>query len=228
MIKHNVILNILFVSSIASLAVMTPLPLWASSKDVVGSKYDGKVQTRNGSCVRTKWMAGNDPCAPEKSSPPPPPIVEPAPYVAPPAAKPVVQAPPPPPVARTIIKQEARTIYFDSGKDVITPGGEKKLDTLAQILKEAKDIQRVEIVGYADPMGSRAANFALSERRAKAVQHYLNEHGYMSTSVAKTKAVGDTMASADCSSKMKRAKKINCLVTDRKVEVQVVYATKQY
>ncbi len=210
-----------------ALAAMPAAAVGYSSKDVVGSKYDTKVQTKDGSCVRTKWQSGDDVCGAKREAPPAPPPVYQAP---PPPPRPVVQAPAPrpAPVARTVIKEEARTIYFDSGKSVITKGGEKKLDTLAATLKNAKDIQRVEIVGYADPMGSTAANQALSERRAAAVEKYLNEHDYMNTSVAKVKAVGESQASANCDAKMKRAKKIGCLVTDRKVQVEVVYATQQF
>lgn len=224
----------LFFRTIAATGLLTlalgALPAAAvgySSKDVVGSKFDKKVQTKDGSCVRTKWQSGDDVCGTKAPTPPPPPPVV---YEAPPAPRPVVQAPAPrpAPVAKTVIKEEARTIYFDSGKAVITKGGEKKLDTLAAILKGAKDIQRVEIVGYADPMGSTAANQALSERRAAAVQKHLNDHDYMNTSVAKVKAVGESQASAHCDAKMKRAKKIGCLVTDRKVQVEVVYATQQF
>ncbi len=225
--KRDMMFRILVTTTMLGMALcLAPISVSATTKEVVGSKYDNKVQTKAGSCIRTRWQTGDDACAPKR--PAPPPMPEPVPYVAPPPPPPRVQQVvprPAPPVVRTVIKQEARTIYFDSGRDVLTPGGERKLDQLAEVLKNAKDIQRVEIVGYADPMGSAKANMALSERRAAAVQTYLNQHGYMSTSLAKTKAVGDTQASANCNPKLKRAKKVACLVTDRKVEVEVVYAT---
>lgn len=225
--KRDLMFRIFVTTTALGLTVcLAPQPAMATAKDVLGSKYDAKVQTKDGGCVRTRWQAGDDACA-IKPVVRRDPIPEPAPYIAPPPPPPKVQqvAPrPAPPVMRTVIKQEARTIYFDSGKSVLTPGGERKLDQLAEVLKGAKDIQRVEIVGFADPMGKAKANMSLSQRRAAAVQTYLNQHGYMSTSLANTKAVGDTQASADCGSKMKRAKKVACLVTDRKVEVEVVYA----
>ncbi|MDX1923132.1 MAG: OmpA family protein [Alphaproteobacteria bacterium] len=223
--KRDLLFRTLAVTGLLTLALgAVPATAGFSSQEVVGSKYDNKVQTKDGSCVRTKWQTGNDACGTKKEAPPPPPVVYEAP---PPPPRPVVKAPPPPPapVVRTVIKEDARTIYFDSGKSVITPGGQKKLDTLAATLKGAKDIQRVEIVGYADPMGSTASNQALSERRAAAVQKYLNDHDYMNTSIAKVKAVGESQASANCDTKMKRTKKIGCLVTDRKVQVEVVYVT---
>lgn len=223
--KRDMMFRIVVTSTMLGIALcLSPLPAAAVPKDVVGSKYDNKVQTKDGGCVRTRWQTGDDACAPKRVAPPAP---APVPYIAPPPPPPKVQqvAPrPAPPVVRTIIKQEARTIYFDSGKHVLTSGGERKLDQLTQVLKNAKDIERVEIVGFADPMGSAKSNMALSERRAAAVQTYLNQHGYMSTSLAKTRAVGDTQASADCNPKMKRSKKVACLVTDRKVEVEVVYS----
>ncbi len=223
--KRETMLRILTTTMLGLTLCATPQLAHAISKDVLGSKFDTKVQTKSGACVRTRWQTGDDACGTKREVPPPPPA--PAPYVAPPPPPKVQQvAPrPAPPVVRTVIKEEARTIYFDSGKAVLTPGGERKLDQLAETLKNAKDIQRVEIVGFADPMGSAKSNMALSERRANAVQSYLNQHGYMKTSVANMKAVGDTQASANCDSKLKRAKKVACLVTDRKVEVQVVYAT---
>lgn len=223
--KRDLLFRTLATTGLLTLALgAMPAAAGFSSQDVVGSKYDSKVQTKDGSCVRTKWQAGNDVCGTKKEAPPPPPPVV---YEAPPPPpRPVVKAPPPPPpIAHTVIKEDARTIYFDSGKSVITPGGQKKLDTLASTLKGAKDIQRVEIVGYADPMGSIASNQALSERRASAVQKYLNDHDYMNTSIAKVKAVGESQASAHCDAKMKRTKKIGCLITDRKVQVEVVYET---
>ncbi|MBY0428658.1 MAG: OmpA family protein [Alphaproteobacteria bacterium] len=225
--KRKLMFRIIVTTAVLGMTLcLAPQSAMATSKEVVGSKYDNKVQTKSGSCVRTRWQTGEDACG-IKPIVRHDPIPEPAPYIAPPPPPPKVQqvAPrPAPPVTRTVIKQEARTIYFDSGKSVLTPGGERKLDQLAAVLKGAKDIQRVEIVGFADPMGKAKANMSLSQRRAAAVQAYLNQHGYMSTSLAKTRAVGDTQASADCGSKMKRAKKVACLVTDRKVEVEVVYA----
>lgn len=223
--KRDMMFRIFATATVLSVTLcLAPNAAMAVSKDVVGSEYDAKVQTKTGACVRTRWQAGDDACAPKREVPAPRP--EPVPYVAPPPPPPKVQqvAPrPAPPVVRTVIKQEARTIYFDSNKSVLTPGGERKLNQLADVLKGAKDIQRVEIVGYADPMGKASANMALSERRAAAVQSYLNQQGYMSTSLAKTRAVGDTQATADCGSKLKRAKKVACLVTDRKVELEVIY-----
>ncbi len=226
-IKRNLTFCILVTTAVLGMTLcLAPIPA-SATKEVVGSKYDHTVQTKSGGCVRTRWQTGDDACAPKRDAARTP-VPDMAPYVAPSASK-VQQVAPrlAPPLARTVIKEDARTIYFNSGSDALTPGGQRKLDQLAETLKKAKDIQRVEIVGYADTMGSSKANMALSKRRASAVQSYLNSHGYMSTSLAKTKAVGDTQATANCNAKLKRAKKIGCLVTDRKVEVQVVYSIQQ-
>ncbi len=198
------------------LAATAPNPAYAqaSTKDVVRSDNNSIVQTKTGACVRTRWQDSTDACAPPAPPPPPPVVVQMPPPV-------VVQAPPP----RTVIREEERTVYFEFNRDQLTPEAKQRLDALAMALRGAKDIQRAEIVGFADPMGSTKYNQALSERRAYAVESYLNAQGYLNTSRAQVRAVGEDQASADCAKKMKRNRRIECLATDRKVEVQIVYAT---
>lgn len=215
-------MRIVGLAALAALAVALPQTVFADTgvKEVVKSTFDTKVQTKTGSCVRTKWMTGSDACG---SAPPPPP--PPAPVVQ--APPPVVVQAPPPPVPRTVVKQEDRTVYFENNKDVLTPEAKQRLDQLAVVLRNAKDVQSAEIVGFASRMGNAKHNQTLSERRAHNVENYLHERGYVNTSVANVRAVGDTEAKANCSGKMKRNARIDCTATDRKVEVQIVYATLQ-
>lgn len=194
----------------------------ATTKDVVHGETDKVVQTKTGACVRTKWDGGADSCGAPKVEPPPAPRIE------MPKPAPVVQAPPPAPKpapARTVVAREARTVYFDFDSDDLTSEARGRLDHLASTLKKAGDVQRADIVGYADPMGKRDYNYALSARRAKAVEGYLHEQGYMNTAIAKTRAVGEDEASTSCSKVKKRSKKIACGAEDRKVEVEIVTST---
>lgn len=183
-------------------------------KKVVHSEFDSVVQTRTGSCVRTRWQANGDPCAPP--APPPPPVVQMAPPPAPPP-------PPPPPPLRTVILKDERTVYFEFNKANLTPEAMHRLDQLAVKLQGAKDIQRAEIVGFADRMGSKSYNYALSAKRAKAVDEYIHQRGYLSTHLADIRAVGKDEAAAECGDKKKRTAKIACNAPDRKVEVEIVY-----
>jgi OOP family OmpA-OmpF porin len=212
--------------SIAALALLAvalhALPASAApfnSKDVVQGETDKIVETKSGDCVRTKWQAGTDPCAPPPP-PPPPPVVQ-----APPPPPPPAPPPPPPPAPRTVINKEDRTVYFAHDSDRLAPEAKARLDQLARTLTAARDIQRAEIVGFADRMGSKSYNYALSAKRARAVEAYLNQRGYINTSVAEVRAVGEEKPTAECAGKLKRETKIACLSPDRKVEVQIIYTT---
>lgn len=186
-----------------------------TERKVVKGNSDPVVETSDHTCVRTKWMSVDDPCAP----PPPPP---------PPA--PVVMAPPPlpPPLQpRTVIQQEDRTVYFDFNQTVLKPEAQQKLRLLAGVLRGAKDIQRAEIVGFADPIGSKKYNYALSEKRAHKVNDYIRGQGYLKTVVAKVRGVGEDQARASCDDRKKRSERITCLSPDRKVEVEIVYSVEK-
>lgn len=184
-----------------------------SLKDAVRNKQDSTVRSTNGNCVRTKWDGGGDVCgapAPKSVEAPAP-----APYVPPAPKKPAV---------RTVVQEEQRTIYFDFDKDAITSESAKKLQSLATLFKNANDIQKVSIVGFADKMGSNRHNQKLSERRARAVEQYLHEAHYMNTALAKLRAVGAREAQAQCANKKTRAQKIACQASDRKVMLEIVYS----
>lgn len=194
----------------------------ATETDAVRNRMDEAtvIHSHNGNCVRTKWNNDGDPCAPPK--PPQPPVA----YVPPPAPAPV-HLPPPVmvrrPIIQTLVEEEKRTVYFAFDKADLSSEARAKLDALAVVLKQAKDIQQVDIVGYADKMGRAKHNIPLSERRAKAVEDYLHQQNYYKTSIAKVRGVGSSEAMAQCKSK-KRVNKIACDSPDRKVTVEIVYS----
>lgn len=63
-------------------------------------------------------------------------------------------------------------VLFDTGKAELNPGAGRKLDQLAQFLKDHPE-RRVEIDGFTDSVGSSAYNQELSKRRADAVKSAL-------------------------------------------------------
>lgn len=165
---------------------------------------DGIVRNTFGNCVRTKWDADLDPCAPP--APPPPPVV---------------QAPPPPPPP--VVSLDQRTIYFDFDSAKLTSESIAKLDTLVDIIKSSNQIIQAGVIGYADEMGNEEYNMALSQKRADAVEQYISSRVAIDTRVLELRGLGESNPVTDCSAVKKRAAKIACLAQDRRVEVAFKY-----
>lgn len=158
----------------------------------------------HGTCARTKWEEGANPCA-----------VAPT-HIAQPAPKPVM---------RTVLSQEDKTVYFGFDSAVLSDRAKGKLNDVAVTLQGAKDIQSTDIVGYTDSMGDAAYNRELSRKRAQTVKEYLASRGYLNTQVADVRGVGETGSLTDCNANLARHDKIACLSADRRVEVEIRYTT---
>lgn len=184
-----------------------------ANQDAAIDKNSNNLTNTFGNCVRTKWQAGMDPCAP----PPPPkaaPVVVPAPAP--------VAPPPQPPVA--VLSAEQRSIYFDFNSDELTGAAADKLDALAYIIRASRgNIVRADIVGFADEMGNAKYNIALSERRAESVRAYLSQLVNIDTRVSEIRGLGESESITDCDSVRKRADRIACLAKDRRVEIELKY-----
>ena len=168
----------------------------SDTRDVVRNEAGKVVVNSFDNCVRTRWDAGTDTCGSTKQE----------------EAK---LSP-----ARRLQREE-RTVYFEFNKSTLTPAAKQKLDSLSAVLKSDGEVRRANIVGYADPIGTHAYNAALSKRRALAVQNYLTSRGYMNTSMANTRWLGEDSPKADCPAKMARKERIACLQPDRRVEVSI-------
>jgi len=140
-----------------------------------------------------------------------------------PAADPCAPAVPAEIKARTTIAKEERTVYFDFNKANLRPEARAKLDTLAEKLKAAGDIEGIAIAGYADRIGSVSYNEALSKKRAAAVRDYLVSRKVVNANVVKTRWFGKSEPSANCPNGLNRRELIECLQPDRKVQVDIVY-----
>ncbi len=132
-----------------------------------------------GNCVRTKWDANGDPCAPE---------VKPVPHVA--------VAPPPAPAP--VPGSEARTVYFDFNKATLTPDSTAKLNDLINYVVRSKEINGVGIAGFADRIGGNDYNLELSKKRAKVVYDYLSTRIKINTQILDIRALGKTAPTAQC------------------------------
>ncbi len=182
----------------------------ASSQDAAYDERGGFVVDKHGNCIRTKWMDGNDPCAP-----PPPPAPEPKPVVKP--------APAPKPAPTPVIKLEQRTIYFGFDSAELTDEAVEKLQYIVRLINGSMAIADVHIVGYTDEMGADDYNMELSKKRAAAVENYLDQRSRMDTSVADIRGLGEAPdADTNCSN-LSRSKRIECLHKQRRVEIEFKY-----
>lgn len=150
-------------------------------------------------------------------------------YVAPAAAPYVAPAPRPAPVVMAAAAPLAvyekvafdANVLFDSDKSALRPAGR---DTLDQFVAKiyGLDSQSIMAIGYADRMGSHAANQILSQERVDAVKAYLVGQGVASNRV-QTRARGETQPSTfagECKD-ANTAKNVACMQPDRHVFIEI-------
>lgn len=137
---------------------------------------------------------------------------------APPAPAPVVAVAP----ARQRVSLSADAL-FGSDKSTVRPEGKAELDTFSSRL-DGTTYDSISVEGHADRMGSSAHNQALSNARATAVKDYLVVHGKIDPAKISATGMGEgspVTALADCSDRLPRARLIDCLQPDRRVEIEV-------
>jgi len=121
--------------------------------------------------------------------------------------------------AGNAVKQEGRgtvitipgNVLFASGKSVLLPGAQSKLDSVADVLKETD--RDITVEGHTDSQGSDAANLQLSQARAQAVRDYLTLRG-VSANRIRAEGVGEGKPIADNKTPEGRA-------NNRRVEIVV-------
>lgn len=120
-----------------------------------------------------------------------------------------------------------RTIYFGFDSAALTAESKDKLNHLySKLTDESQSIQRANIVGYADEIGTDDYNYKLSQRRADAVHGYLKDLGYQDSNVTEIRALGSRSSAGKCPTTMKRKDRIACLWEDRRVEIELEYLEK--
>jgi OOP family OmpA-OmpF porin len=105
-------------------------------------------------------------------------------------------------------------VLFDFDKSSLRPDGKKELDGLASRLQgKYSQIDRVDVVGHTDSIGTDGYNQKLSERRAATVKSYLGEKGIPAAKLT-AKGMGESQPVAD--NKTRDGRQLN-----RRVEVDV-------
>lgn len=221
MIKQS-IASLAIVAAFASFGAQAATDAYVTnSTNVSEANPEGVVKNGIGEC----WQTGSWTAEKAKTVKGCPGYVEPT--VAAPAPAPTPVAPKPAPVA--VKKQftlKADTLFaFD--KATLTPAGKDALDKLVGEVKDLdpKDGSAI-IVGYTDRLGSDKYNQALSERRAEAVKAYLVSQGAPEAALkvegrGKANPVTGNACDEIKNTKKTRAKLIECLANDRRVEIEV-------
>ena len=213
---------VLAASAIALGALATNVAAQSGSKDGYLQDTRGAiVKTPFNLCVRTGFwspamaLAECDPDLVKKPAPVPV-----APRPAP--AKPVTPPPPPKPAAvvpsREKVTLSADTL-FNFDKATIRPDAKAKLDDLVGKIKGV-NLEVVIAIGHADRIGSDRYNQKLSVRRADSVKAYLVSKGIPANRIY-TEGKGEKQPVKACPA-MPRAKLIQCLQPNRRVEIEVV------
>jgi outer membrane protein OmpA-like peptidoglycan-associated protein len=188
-------------------AYMVALQVHAEPNDhaIVTDNRGRPVLTEStGTCVRTKWIEGNDVCRAGITET----VVQ------------TVQAPPP-------ISQDERTVYFPFNQASLTPDARNRLDTLSNDIKSRDDVRDALVAGYADRIGTGSYNERLSQKRAEAVKDYLIQKGIVNASVAETRWYGANNPATNCPAGLSRPELIDCLQKDRRVQVDIDYEQRQ-
>ena len=77
----------------------------------------------------------------------------------------------------------SKSFLFKFDSDEMEMNEQDKLDAFIATIA-GKEIQRIEIEGYADDIGDNGYNFGLSEKRAKKIALYLLEKGYPTSKIS--------------------------------------------
>lgn len=136
---------------------------------------------------------------------------------APPVATAAVMAEKPAP-RQIQLATDALFAFDRSGVADLLPDGKRQLDGLAASLARAR-IERVNLVGHTDRLGSAAYNQQLSIARASTVRAYLMSTGLPSDRIFAS-GRGESAAVVQCL-QTERAVLIKCLAPNRRVAVSV-------
>lgn len=136
-----------------------------------------------------------------------------------PPAPPTPPVPPPAPMPREPLRLSADTLFgFDSA--TLTEAGRRSVDALLQQVRNASQVQTIQVFGYTDRIGSDSYNQLLSQRRAEAVRNALVQGGVPATAiVAEGRGKADPLVQC---AQGKRKAVIACLAPNRRVEISGV------
>jgi len=181
----------LLIAGAAALALAAGAQPAPAQSDPAALQLIERLRPQPGAQTRGIRVPGATPAAPEAPAPvQPAPLFGQPPAAAPPAAlagpgAPVASPPSTSQASQAVARPAQRettsdlpsvsiTVTFPSGSATLTPEAERALAPLGRALTSRELAgYRFRIEGHTDTVGSRAANQALSERRAAAVREFL-------------------------------------------------------
>lgn len=139
-----------------------------------------------------------------------------------PAPAPIVPVEVKPTTDRFSLQADALFAFNRADLSSLLPAGKAKLDWLVQRLKEYQRIDRIDISGFTDRLGTNQYNLQLSQARANTVKDYLVARGINAPLVTATGKGKSKTASGQCPADMTRSKLIECLQPDRRVDLEIL------
>jgi OmpA-OmpF porin, OOP family len=134
----------------------------------------------------------------------------------------VIQGPPAAPVVITKFMLLTDALFpFDKfqEKDLSTSGRQRLNQLIEKLPKPGSTANKINITGYADKLGTKEYNIALSEKRAQTIRTYLIGKGIAAESI-KAQA-GDWKNHSDSCNSNDKNSQIACLSADRRVQIEV-------
>lgn len=130
-------------------------------------------------------------------------------------------ATPKPAVMPTRVSLSADALFAFGKSDLkdLQPKGRRELDQLADKVRESGQLERLDVIGYTDRLGSDSYNQQLSQARANSVRSYLVSNGLAAEKIS-AKGMGKRDPLVECTQKSKEAL-ITCLAPNRRVELAV-------
>jgi outer membrane protein OmpA-like peptidoglycan-associated protein len=140
----------------------------------------------------------------------------------PPAPAPAAPPPKPTPTIEKITLNASALFRFDKRtQGDLLPQGKAEMDQLAQRINQVyASVERIDLVGYTDRLGSAAYNAKLSKDRAETVKTYLQSKGV--TAPMTTAGRGPADPVVQCQGSKPTPQLTACLQPNRRVEITIV------
>ena len=129
------------------------------------------------------------------------------------------------PMTRSVVEQRSLgtdTLFAFDRADVgsLTPDGRRRLDALADELKTWQSLQRIQLTGHTDRLGSASYNQQLSQQRAEAIKQHFVSRG-LRADVIEASGRGETQPIVECHVQRDARALIECLQVNRRVELMI-------